>query len=96
MDIQKEKWGSVKEFVKSNFHKIEEQITHRKASDVFREFEASSGFIAKSLQQSYECERTKRLTPTSKKHENRKLTVLDESLLVGYLLMRSEMSNAAN
>jgi hypothetical protein len=48
-DIQKEKWGSVKEFIKNNFHKIEEQIIYQKVFNVFYKFKAFFRFIIKSL-----------------------------------------------
>ena len=81
-------------YVNEHYDELEERMQWQQASDVIREVEEQLGFSASSIRRAYDRQRAKRRQPNPKVHGNRKLTIFDESLLLGYLLMRSEASFA--
>ena len=93
----KKKWGTVAHFVYLNFLQIQMKLKES-ANDVsvFRFYEAQTSFSTSSIQKAYQQQVEKSISEpvTSKFHGNRTLTQFEESILIGYLLMRSDLGKA--
>ena len=80
------------QYVEANLKKMMGMMDKRSASDVFEQMSAETNFSVSSIKKAYQRKCKKKNDVHAKVHSNRALSKFDESILMGYLLMRSEAS----
>ena len=92
------KWGKVEVYVERVFEKMTQELSTSKSMlFIFQSHAHISGFKMKSIKQAYdrlEKKKRKSLEPEARSHGNATLTLRQEAMTIGWLLMKSEIGKA--